>query len=578
MHTFNHATGMFFSLLPWIALYILLGITVLVVIAYTVSFLLRLLGIRRILRQEYVCLEITPPADSGESPLANEQLMAVLHGLEETRPILDKLLQRDVVFSAELPATRMDGIRYVLRVPERYAPTFQKHLFAHAPAVRIREVEDYLPARDILQRRARVLNFTLSGHFAYPLKRRESVSEPDPYAYLFEALSKLCTKELVSIQLVITPTKIRHAHLLGTKLLHSETHTNTLGMQHVPAAPGDYEAAALEPGDFEDLQPDLKSRDNSALADRSDVQEGAVDVPDIAARETDALDKAGTAGVSDLEMRPQIPVHGSADYENSPAEGAAAHADTTEGADETARVSGEDAHRVGELAMHAVGAAHEDMEITASDSGGERTSEPKSSESLGIFIDPPTPIPEDWSLEKEEARLREKYGYMPDDRNADSDSLSPEATAEARHGFMSVFANIIEERDPAAAATVRLSRDTAGSNMQQVSKASGHDTRAEDVVDGDGHDAAVSPTPRYDSMASIERPGSAAAQRGAKAGGADTMYCGKMSDIVGVEDPHGLVGGFFHDIALLFPWGNMLETDFDRACKAWFDSHPGELY
>lgn len=79
---------MFFSILPWIALYILLGVTLLVVLVYAVAFLLRLLGIRRLLRQEFVCLEITPPADNGESPLANEQLMAVLHGLEETRPII----------------------------------------------------------------------------------------------------------------------------------------------------------------------------------------------------------------------------------------------------------------------------------------------------------------------------------------------------------------------------------------------------------------------------------------------------------------------------------------------------------
>lgn len=344
----------------------------------------------------------------------------------------------------------------------------------------------------------------------------------------------------------------------------------------VPTAPGDYEAAALEPGDLVDLQPDPGSRDDGALADRSDMRERAVGEAGTTAGEAVALTEVEAAQTNELDMRPQIPVQSRADYERFPAEGIQDQAATAEGADETARVNSEDAHRVGELAMCAVGAAHDDAEVPASVSGAEPTSEPKSSEGLGIFIDPPIPMPEGWSLEKEEARLREKYGYTPEAPSTDGESQ--EVTAEARHGFLTVFANIIEERDPAAAATVRLSRDTAGSYVQYVSEASGRDSRVENVSDGDESADATSYAARYDSLAREDSSGTAAAQGGPKAGNAVTMYCGKMSDIVGVEDPHGLIGGFFHDIALLFPWGGLLETDFDRACKAWFDSHPGELY
>ncbi|MFI5275544.1 MAG: hypothetical protein ACHQT5_01840 [Candidatus Saccharimonadales bacterium] len=341
-------------------------------------------------------------------------------------------------------------------------------------------------------------------------------------------------------------------------------------------APGDYEAAALEQGDLVDLQPDAEFRDDSTLANLSDVRERAVGEADTAAGEADVLNEVEAVQPNELDMRPQIPVQSRTDYERSPAEDTAAQAATAEGADGTARVNSEDTHRVGELAMYAVGAAHDDAEVSASVSGAEPTSEPKSGEGLGIFIDPPVPIPKDWSLEKEEARLREKYGYMPEAPTADGDS--PEVTAEARHGFLTVFADIIEERDPAAAATVRLSRDTAGSNVQQGSKASGGDTCVARVFGEDATEDATSHAARYDSLAREDSSGTAAAQGGPKAGGAVTMYCGKMSDIVGVEDPHGLIGGFFHDIALIFPWGKLLETDFDRACKSWFDSHPGELY
>lgn len=108
-------------------------------------------------------------------------------------------------------------------------------------------------------------------------------------------------------------------------------------------------------------------------------------------------------------------------------------------------------------------------------------------------------------------------------------AAQPSEAPDVRHGFLSLFADQIEARDPEAAAKVRELRD-GGMAKEQT------------------------------------------AERTAKA------YCGSMEDLTGVQDPHSMMGGFFHDLGLLLPWGDMLKTEYDRACDAWFEAHPGMLY
>lgn len=123
----------------------------------------------------------------------------------------------------------------------------------------------------------------------------------------------------------------------------------------VPHVPGDAESAALEPGVRHIAAPEPESRTTGALADAADVrgEVRAAQGPDDMSREVrnDGVEQGG-----DLERRPRIPIQKAVTHEVVTAEDTAAldFADETAAAGETVQVNGEDARRVGELAMNGV--------------------------------------------------------------------------------------------------------------------------------------------------------------------------------------------------------------------------------
>lgn len=117
----------------------------------------------------------------------------------------------------------------------------------------------------------------------------------------------------------------------------------------------------------------------------------------------------------------------------------------------------------------------------------------------------------------------------PESVEAAVDKLAqPSETPDVRHGFLSLFASQIEDRDPEAATAVRELRDGGMAKGQTAERT-------------------------------------------------ETSHCGRMDELTGVQDPHSAIGGFFHDLGLLLPWGDALKTEYDRACEAWFAGHPQTL-
>ncbi len=52
-----------------------------------------------------------------------------------------------------------------------------------------------------------VTEFKLSKHYAYPLKKQDLLNEHDPVAYITGMMTKLQSGELISFQIVVSPTK-----------------------------------------------------------------------------------------------------------------------------------------------------------------------------------------------------------------------------------------------------------------------------------------------------------------------------------------------------------------------------------
>ncbi|HTE22126.1 MAG TPA: DUF87 domain-containing protein [Candidatus Limnocylindria bacterium] len=208
-----------------------LVVTVLVsaaVIGVVAIVILNLLDFWRLLKQKSIFLELTPPANTDWTPDANQRLFAVLHAAEDSRSLPDKLMRRKVVFTPEIPSTRGQGIRYIMRVPADEADSYAQKIASHDPGVKVRQVDDYLP-ENLDWRSVRVLSFRQTNSFAYPLRTQTDLERQDPVAYINGAMTQLHQDELVALQLVITPARVREAEIIQNRLTHNEMLVTHLG-------------------------------------------------------------------------------------------------------------------------------------------------------------------------------------------------------------------------------------------------------------------------------------------------------------------------------------------------------------
>lgn len=215
---------------------IIAGVTLvgIVLLSLLVMLGLKLWNFRRLLKQPYVFLEITPPAQAAKTPQATQELFAVIHGLNAARSVSDKFMRRNIVFSLEVASSKKDGIRYMVRVPESEARIFKQNIMSYVPDVKVKEVSDYLKSRN---RPARVLEFRQTGHYAFPLTTQDELEQHDPIAYLTGAMTKLEDDEQIVFQVVLSPTRLKGAEHIANKILVNEDLLGFLSKKNTPAMP-----------------------------------------------------------------------------------------------------------------------------------------------------------------------------------------------------------------------------------------------------------------------------------------------------------------------------------------------------
>lgn len=173
----------------------------------------RLLAIRLSLSEKSVLLELTPPSITEKSAYTTDQLFSIIHSLGNQISFKDRLLGYKPRFSLEITSTRAQGIRYLVGTSPKQINTLKKSLLSYLPQLRIRVVDDYLPERTNLKECLfKIIEFKLSKHFAFSLKRQSELDVHDPIAYMTGQMTKLLPGELISLQLVVSP-----AINIGTK-------------------------------------------------------------------------------------------------------------------------------------------------------------------------------------------------------------------------------------------------------------------------------------------------------------------------------------------------------------------------
>lgn len=173
--------------------------------------------------REMTWLEITPPSTIAKTPEATEQLFSVIHGTRAARPFKDKLLGRLPTFSLEIVSTRKEGIRYLLQLETLRSKSIQKAITSYIPDSKVKEVSRNNTDAD------KVIEFRENGHYVLPLTLTSVFEQHDPLSYVTGAMTHLSDDEQITLQLVVTPVRMREAEILSHRILGNENILSQVG-------------------------------------------------------------------------------------------------------------------------------------------------------------------------------------------------------------------------------------------------------------------------------------------------------------------------------------------------------------
>lgn len=182
---------------------------------------------RRYLKQrDMVWLEVTPPSWVAKTPEATEQLFSVVHGMYTTRKIKEKLLKRSPVVSFEIVSTKAYGIRYLIQIERARSDAIQKAIAAYIPEAKVHEIDAPSMPHEAL------VELQQTGHYVLPLTMPSAWERHDPLSYVTNAMTKLEDGEQITMQLIVSPVKLREASKLAYKILGNEDILRTVSNKH----------------------------------------------------------------------------------------------------------------------------------------------------------------------------------------------------------------------------------------------------------------------------------------------------------------------------------------------------------
>ncbi len=175
-----------------------------------------------LLKGKKTILEITPPSLTEKESYTTEQLFSLIQSLGKSS-LKDKLLGKKIYFSLEIVSTRSEGIRYLIRTTPEKASILRKTLISYLPQITIKEIKDYLPEslEELKKREYKIVEYKLANHFAFPLKKHSLLEKYDPISYITGMMTKLNPEELISLQIVLTPVKVKEARKLQKFILRN---------------------------------------------------------------------------------------------------------------------------------------------------------------------------------------------------------------------------------------------------------------------------------------------------------------------------------------------------------------------
>ena len=186
--------------------YLVVGVIVFALVLILIV-IIRFVDLKRVYQQEKIFIEVTPPHETSKTPEAMEQLFNILYSAGATQKFGHKLLRRNNIFSLEVTSTRREGVRYVIGTSEREADSIERSIAAFLNNSRVKRINDPLLKKNGF---TKVKEFKQTKHFALPIRALATFEQHDPIAYITGAMNRLSDDGQVTLQLIITPARIRN--------------------------------------------------------------------------------------------------------------------------------------------------------------------------------------------------------------------------------------------------------------------------------------------------------------------------------------------------------------------------------
>jgi hypothetical protein len=152
--------------------------------------------------EKKVLIEVTPLRETEQSSYSTQQLFKLIHSLGRQRSLIHRFFDLHSSYSLEIAATKEQGIRYLIQVPEDDYSVIKKSLYSYLPGVKIKVIDEYLHN---LGKHSSIIQFVQARHYAIPLKSQYSLEKFDPMAYITGSMTKLGADELMVFQLIVQP-------------------------------------------------------------------------------------------------------------------------------------------------------------------------------------------------------------------------------------------------------------------------------------------------------------------------------------------------------------------------------------
>ena len=117
--------------------YLLLILLALAAILIALGIITKLIRIIRHLREPFLFLEITPPANAKVSANSTTELFGQIYTLLSQGRIWDRIFLKSASTSFEIISSKKGGIRYIVRAPEYRANNIEKSFKAYLPSCKI---------------------------------------------------------------------------------------------------------------------------------------------------------------------------------------------------------------------------------------------------------------------------------------------------------------------------------------------------------------------------------------------------------------------------------------------------------